>query len=411
MRHRRYKQAYFLLFMPPALQLAFFNLYFERIGLNHGEIGTVAAVNSLVGIVAPLYFGHLADRLGHKRRLLIWLALAAAVCYPLHWFTRSLALLLPLTVALSVCRSPMIPITDALCLDALQAGGDGRGDGYARVRLWGSIGFIVAATVVPMALADESVADPVRRLWPVFAGLLVLCLLQALRLATMADPARAQVILGDEGPAGSIARVLRVPRLKRLTLLLLVSWASNTSYYVFLSLYLDQIGVPDRWKGAFWSMGVLAEVLFMMAGSWLLPRLGVRRMLLWGLAGRTVRLLAYSYRWPPWAAFCLVQPLHALAFAATHLGTVAFLARSVPERHRALGQTLFSGLVFGLGGVLGGLMAGWISEAATAGLLAPLTSRTGLYASFQFSGWVQLAVLLLAWRTLRDPEEVAPEGR
>lgn len=400
---RGYKQLFFLLFTPFALQMTYLNLYFERRGMGHSEIGTLNALFSAVSIVSPLIFGTVADRLRHKRPVILWLSVGSAFFFTAHYFGASLLVLVPLTVVLALCRSPLIPLTDALCLDALQARGDHSARDYASIRLWGSVGWVIAASLLPLILPSEEHSDPIGRLAPIFYGSFAFGLLLVLRTATLPDPALPERKLEYDEPAGSVLAVLRLPHLKRLIVLLLIGWMANCTYYVFLSLYLDDIGVGDQWKGAYWSMGVVAEVCLMAFGGRLLKRLGVRRLLLLGLFGRTIRLLALSWRLSPAAVLLLVQPLHALAFGAVHLGTMAFMAEAVPERQRAIGQTVVASIVGGLGGVMGNLLAGWASEAASAGQLAALTSRTGFYAAFLLAGWLHLAVFVAAWLTLRNP--------
>ncbi len=407
---RSFKQLYFFLFAPFALQMTFLNLYYERRGLSHGEIGSLGAVTSALSIVAPLLFGVIADRLGRKQWVLFGLALGVAIFMPSQWFASSLIALGVLAVLVAICNSPLIPLTDALCLDRLHAAGDPQGNRYARIRVWGSVGFVVAACGVPQVIKLVDQPDPLRRLIPVFVCMGAAGLLFALRTATLPPSAHdMEAALGYDRPSGSLRTVLATPGLRRLVALLFGSWVANATYYVFLSLYLEKIGVADHLKGAYWSVGVAAEVVFMIFAGGLLQRLGVRRMLLLGLLGRTLRLVAFTYPLPPLVVLIFVQPLHALAFAAVHLGTIAFLARTVPAEHRATGQSLVAAVVSGLGGVIGNLMAGWISEAASLGALRSFTSLTGLYAAFLVATLVSTVVLLIAWLTLREPQVLAEE--
>lgn len=396
---RRFKQLYFLIFAPFALQLTYLNLYFQRCGLSDGEIGTLSAVGSLVGVIAPLLWGTIADRTGQRRRVLLALAAGIAILFPAHWLARSVLALAPLVALLSLCRAPINPIADALCLDALKARGERADDEYGQVRLWGSLGFMIVAALFPLVLAPEEASDPLARLAPVFVGFGLLAALLVLRVATLPEPPALTAVFDER--AGDVRAVLAIPQFKRLTALLFLSWVSNHCYYLFLSLYLDDIGVADRAKGLYWAVAVLAEVVLMAFGPALLRRIGVRRMILLGFLGRTLRLLAYSFRLPPLAALLVFQPLHAFAFASLHLGTVAFLSRTVPSRLQATAQALYTGLASGLGGVLGGLLAGYVSDHAAQ--LPLLAGRDGLYASFWVSAWLQAAVVLAAWRSLREP--------
>lgn len=401
---RSYKQLYFLLFAPLALQVTYLNLYFERRGLGYDQLGVLNAVSSVCGIVFPLWAGAWADRLPHRRYAVAILAAGAAISFPLLWFGGSLAALLPVAIVLFACRSPLIPLCDALCLDHLAGGGDRHGERYAPLRLWGSVGFIVVAAAFPRLLADEATSDPLLRLRPVFIGFAVLCAAFMLRAVTLPGATRQVADRSRTRVWSAMLDVLRIPRLKRLLLILLVSQLANSCYYLFLSLYLDAIGVTDRHKGDYWAVGVIAEVALMAIGPWLLRKLGVRRLLLLGLCGRNLRLFAFSQPLSPAVVLWAVQPLHALSFAAVHLATVAFLARTVPDRLRASGQAAVTSLVAGVGGMLGNLLAGAVSEAAKSSWTGPDAASHGLYVSFAVGAALHFAVLVTAWLTLREPE-------
>ena len=403
-KDRSYKQLYFLLFAPLALQVTYLNLYFERRGLDHAQLGVLNAVSSVCGIVVPLVAGAWADRLPNRKIAVAVLATGAGLAFPLLWFGGSLPILLLPAILLYACRSPLIPISDAICLDHLSSHGDSDGERYASLRLWGSVGFIVVAALFPRLLADEATSDPVQRLQPVFIGFAVLCALMAIRAYTL--PNGAPVEREAKAPARvwtSILSVMRVPRLKRLFVILLLSQVANSCYYLFLSLYLDAIGVADRNKGDYWAVGVVCEVALMAVGPWLIRKLGVRRLLLLGLLGRLVRLFAFSRPQSPMVILWLVQPFHALAFAAVHLATIAFLARTVPDRLRASGQAAVTSLVAGVGGMVGNLLAGAVSEAAAARWQGPNAADHGIYVAFFVGMVMQAAVVVAAWLVIREP--------
>ncbi|MBI2300418.1 MAG: MFS transporter [Armatimonadetes bacterium] len=397
---RPYKQIYFLVFAPFALQLGYLNLYYRRCGLDDDAIGTLAAAGSAMAVLSPLLWGRAADRTGAKRGALALLAVGTALAFGSIWFGRTLGVLLVLHSLLSFFRAPLIPLADALCLDSLKARGDHGGEHYARVRLWGSLGFVLVATFFPLLLRDDPPVAPLARLGLVFIAFPLLALLLVVRVWRLAEPPATPRPV--EAP-GDLATVAGIPQVKRLVLILLCGAMAQAGYYQFLSLYLADLGVSDRHIGIFWSVAVVAEILLMAVGRPLLRRVGVRGMILLGLGATAVRLFAYSHRLPPWVALVCCQPLHAFAFAALHLGSIAFLARTVPDRLRATGQALLASLAGGLGGALGSELAGKVSVLTQAGL--PLAGRRGLYAAFWVCGWVAAGAFVAALLFLREPAE------
>ena len=142
---------------------------------------------------------------------------------------------------------------------------------------------------------------------------------------------------------------------------MLLGMTALRAYYVFFSIYLDGLGVADSWKGVFWSLGVAAEVGFMLVAADCCPA--------WGevdarhRAGRRCPASAPLSFSLPIAMVALAQGLHALAFRATHIATVTFINDTVPDRLRASGQTFYAAVVTGLGGAVGSRLSGDLAQA------------------------------------------------
>jgi PPP family 3-phenylpropionic acid transporter len=397
----RYIQLYFLLFAGYALHVTYLTLFYQRRGFDYWQISVLEAIGAACVTLSAFVWGPVSDRLRRKRRLLGLLSLGMGLFFPLLWLAPNrFWLMAPLAAGLYLCRAPLVPLLDSAFFEALAAKGDRSALNYSRVRLFGSLGFIVAGSLLPLMLSTDPSVSALARLQPVFVAFTLCALATALVAFRTPDPPRPE---SERIPARDYRRaVLAVPQYKRLLVVLLVSWLSNQAYYMFLSLYLDQIGVSDRMKGLYWSMGVLAEVCLLAAGPWLLRRFGVRKLLLAGLVGRCVRLFGFSVRQAPLVVLLVFQPMHALAFAATHLATMAFLERTVPPHLRATGQMLNAGLVTGAGGFLGSLLAGRVSQ----GTLAPhgaLFGLRGINAAYLVCAFLQFGVLAVAARTLREP--------
>lgn len=401
---RALKQFYFLLFAPLALQTSFATLYLERRGLSHGEIGNLTAIAGFAGVIATLFWGHVGDRVERKRLLQVALGLGSAASFAALWLGGSWWPLLAIFVLFSLCRSPLIPLGDAYCLDALHARGDRGAVRYSRLRMWGSIGFIATSFSAKWLVLDDPAHSSLERLAPVFAAYGVIGLLHAARTYTLPDVPR--LAESPKPRKRDLWRVVTLPGVGLFMLVMLVSTAAHSGYYLYLSLYLESVGVADEWVGAYWGVAVIAEVVILAYGTPLLERFGVRRLLLAGIFGRAVRQLAYSVPLHPLVVL-VIQPLHALAFGASHVGSIAYLARTVPPHVRATGQAVLYAMSYGLGGLLGNALAGWISDTSSAGGLAWLTDRTGLFAAFWLTGWLQVATLVAGLVFVREPRSAA----
>lgn len=205
-----------------------------------------------------------------------------------------------------------MPLIETVAIDGVRS----RALDYGRVRLWGSLSFIVASlgagvvigkagpeAVLPLLVAATALMVLGTHLLPPELG--GKAMLRSLKLADALDLARAPLFLLFLSAASLIQ-------------------ASHALYYSFGTLNWRAQGIPDGAIGVLWSVGVVAEVaLFAVSGRVIAVR-GTARLLL--LAG-----LAASLRWgvmainPPLLATRLLQTLHAMSFGAAHLAAIHFL--------------------------------------------------------------------------------------
>ena len=227
------------------------------------------------------------------------------------------------------------------------------------MRLWGSIAFIVAAVGAGQLLVgrDENLI-----LWLIVATL-------ALTIGATAGLPAAST------PAPTVDGSRRSPILgllsNRVFVIFLVAvgmvQASHAAYYGFATLHWRAAGLSDGAIGALWAEGVVAEiVLFAFSGA-IAKRFGPARLLLIGAAAGVVRWGVLGWT-ADLAVVAAVQWLHALTFAATHLGAMHFLVRAIPREHSATAQTLYAalgvGVLMGVAMIISGEIYGALAGAA-----------------------------------------------
>jgi len=176
-------------------------------------------------------------------------------------------------------------------------------------------------------------------------------------------------------------------------------------YYTFYSIYMQDYGYSLSFIGFLWALGVFAEVLIFMRMHKLVPKFGLKRLLI-------VSLLVASFRWIIVALFPMSMPLmvmaqvlhaasfglyHAVAiqlihtyFVGQHQGKGQALYSSVSfgagGAHQGKGQALYSSVSFGAGGAIGSLYAGytWDSFGTTATfMIAATVSLIAAYIAYK----------------------------
>lgn len=118
----------------------YFGLYLQSLNFSAWDIGLLMSQMQLMRLFGPNLWGWLADHFG-RRLLIVRLAGAAGLAgfTAFFWLDKLPGMLLAMAV-LAFFWSAALPLVETLTFDHLR---EERGR-YSRIRLWGSIGFIVA---------------------------------------------------------------------------------------------------------------------------------------------------------------------------------------------------------------------------------------------------------------------------
>ena len=326
-------------------------------GATAEQIGLLLAAGIAARLVSMPVAGALADRLGAPRAVLAALLLAGAalgLCYGLVP-AGSAALLLLVGLAHHAATGPLGPLPDALAVRAAAEAADdprrgrGRWD-YGVVRGAGAAAFIVGAAFAGSAVEAAGSAAVV--LW-LNAGLFTIAAGAVFLLPRPAPDAGPRVSgrSRDAVPApagGRLRALLAIPAFRRLLLVSGLLSGSHAFYTGFGTLRWQAAGLSAEAIGLLWSVSVAAEVaVFFLLGRPLLARLGPAKLCALAAAAGALRWsVMAATAWLP--AMLLVQPLHGLTFAAQHLAAMAVIARVVPGRLAASGQSAYAFLGTGL---------------------------------------------------------------
>ena len=350
---------YSAFFIYLGLSMPFVPAWLAAKGLDARQIGMVLAAPMVVRVVAVPLATRLADRLGMLQRALVLAAFASVVGFALVGAASGFAAILATYAIATAVLAPVLPFADTLALRGLK----GRAASYGSVRLWGSVTFIVANMGGGLLLARLGAVDVI---WAVVAAL-ALTAATALAVDPLAPEAAESA---DERRPG--ASLWRAPGFLAVILGASLIQASHAVMYGFATLQWSARGISGAAIGALWAIGVIAEVALFALSSRLVAWFGAIGMILLGGIGGAVRWTAMAFD-PPTAALPLLQGLHALSFAATHLGTMHYLAQVAPARRGATAQGDFvavQGIVFAGAMSLSGVLVGAYGDLAYAAMAA-----------------------------------------
>lgn len=362
---------YFCYFSFVGVTSPYWGLYLASLGLTPWAIAVLASMPSLARISAPGFWGWLADRHGQRQKLIRLTTLAAAISFAGLWLDNRFAWLFAVLALAHFFWAAPLPLVDA---SVLTRTADSPG-AYSRVRLWGSIGFVLLSLLTGYLLEFMPMAQLP---WVVLATLTGLALFAWRLPDSPAPPARH-----SHRPFSDTLRRPEVRRVYAVTVLMAVA---HGPYYAFYSIGLKAHGWQASQIGWLWTLGVLAEI----TAFWWMPRLLGRctlvQLLRWGLLMAVLRFGVMASLPDLPVAVIAAQLLHAFTFATHHTASIGLIHQAVPAEHQAKGQGLYWVLGYGLGGGIGGLAAGALWP------YGDMAAAFGLSALAAAVGW------LLMWR-------------
>ena len=341
----RYASFYGGFFLTAGILLPFWPLWLENRGLGPVQIGILLALGPWVRVLTNPLAAQLADRSGRPKNILVILAglsvLAFAGFIPAQGFWWILAI----TLFAAICFPAMMPLGESQVMGAVLR----HKLDYGRIRLWGSITFIVGTLGAGRLLTGRD---------PDLILPLVLAALAATFLATLSFPRQPSET--GKGERGGIAALLRQPQFVLFVATASLLQASHAVYNGFSTLHWRAAGISETVIGGLWAEGVVAEIALFSVSGFFVARLGPIGLLavagLFGVVRWTV--LAQT---SDMTALLAVQVLHAITFGAVHLGAMHFVARNAPPGLSATAQGIYasaSGIAMGLAMIgAGGLFA------------------------------------------------------
>jgi PPP family 3-phenylpropionic acid transporter len=376
MPYWRLSNFYFCYFATLGAFLPYWSLYLQARGFTAREIGELMATIGLTKVISPNLWGWVADHTG-RRMLIVRIGCALALLSflgvfvaPGYWW------LLAVMIVYGFFWNAALPQFEATTLTHL---GDAA-HGYSGIRLWGSIGFILAVAVLGVVLEERGA---------LILPDIVVVLVATIFLSSLWVPERAagHLHLTHE----PMRTLIKRPAVLGLLMVCFLMQASHGPYYAFYSIFLEEHHYSRTLIGQLWAFGVIAEVVLFVFMRKLIARYGLRNLLIASAALTSVRWLMIGAFVDNVPMIVAAQTLHAASFAIYHAVAIQLIHLFFTGRNQGRGQALYSSLSFGLGGALGTLYAGYTWES------------WGGSATFASSAVFSAIALVITWRYVVEP--------
>lgn len=358
-------------------------------GFTDGEIGWLFMIGGVGAVFAPFIAGQIADRyFNTEKYLAISHIVGGVLVWQLAWI-ESYWLFFAFSLLYSLIYSPTLALTNSLSFHHLPD----RDRDFGKVRLWGTIGWIAVGIGIgqwllhyhtPENATDaEALAAHARGIMDAFKLSAILGIAMGLFCLTLpaTPPAR-----GAQSNAAfeAIGEVRRQPLLTLFLIAVPIS-CIHQFYFVHTSAFLNtfQAGAEDIENlqqtintifgvggGGLMTIGQMSEIAVLGLIPLVAKKLSRKSLLMTGILAYALRMALFAYvdvlPLPAMVTLIAGVALHGLCF-----GCFIFIAFMVVDEQttsdvRASAQSLFGLVVFGIGIIVGSIVAGYIGDWARA---------------------------------------------
>jgi len=340
----RLSSFYFFYFATLGGFLPYWSLYLEHIKFNALEIGELSALMVATKIIAPNLWGWIADHTGKSLSVIRMASFFATVIFAGFFLNDYYLWVAVVTVGFSFFWNAALPQFEAATLFHLKE----QPHRYSKIRLWGSVGFIIAVLCIGWFI-DILTID--------YLPEMIIVLLGMIWLVSLVTP-ETKASKKNETTVG-VFKIIKQPEIIAFFFVYMLLQLAHGPYYVFYSIYLNQFNYTSTIIGLLWALGVCAEVILFVFMKQILGWFSLRFILLMSILLSICRWLIIAFYVESLPLMLFAQVLHAATFGSSHIVAIHLVHKYFGDHHQGKGQALYSSLSFGLGGMIGSLGSGY----------------------------------------------------
>jgi len=351
----------------------------EMGNFSYLQIGLAMSLMNLPILCSPALITLMADRNVDPRKLLSVAFGCSAVVLSLLFFSQSIVLTMILFVFHGLAFGAMFPLQDGCYFSAAEEAkrsGIKNVISYPKVRVWGTIGFILPGLILYFPLVNGASA---RAILPVAIGFCILSLLNSLTLPRINRIKKKSKKL----PTKVALQTIFSPEARWLSVGLFFAYMGASTYYAFVgNFYVEIVKIPKHYIGLILNIGVILEIGFTMAMPWLQKKIHLKGVVVAGLFVTVVRLFLLAF-YPTKFVVIATQMFVGLEVLALFIGPVMFIDRLAGDEFRISVQGVFTMTVGGISRVIAGVVAGM------------MITKFGLQGTFLYAGVLALIGFLI----------------
>ena len=345
------------------------------LGFTGSQIGmTLGLAGSIGAVMAPFIAGQIADRYFSTERILAFLVTAGGVVKWITSYQTEYSAWLVLSIIYSVLYMPTLALSNSITFSHI----DDQENDFPKIRIWGTIGWIVASWVFPMIwlqtnlnfqwmppfIVGAEVSNVTSRLADAlkFSGLISITYGAFSFLLPHTPPKK------DATEKLAFKKAFKLFRFSSFTTLVIASLAVSVIHQIYFlqtGPFLSHLGILDSQIGPAMTIGQFAEILTMAYLGFFLKRLGFKKVITIGVAAYFMRYAIFGTESFPVWVIVASQAFHGFCYAFFFAAAFIYVDKLADEDVRHSAQTVFGIIILGGGPVIGGWLSGYLQNIYT----------------------------------------------
>ena len=345
--HWRLSRFYFFYYFFVGSFVPYWGIYLQSENFSPSSIGILLSLFQISRIIAPNFWGWLADHTGHRVKWIKLTSFLGLIGFIGVFWAKGFFWIFLVMSALSLFTSSTLPLAESLTLAHL-ATTDGH---YSRIRLWGSIGFIVASLFLGYLIDLQGINI---LLWVLLIAQTIIFFLSN----TIPETKEIHHKKNDL----SIWKIIKTPSVIALLIGCTLMVSAHGVLYNFYSIYLKEHGYSSATIGWLWAVGVICEIFIFMLMPKILRRYSLKAILLMSLFLGVIRFILIGASPDHFYLLFIAQIFHAATFGSFHAASIEIIAYFFKGRNQSRGQAIYNSVAYGIGGTIGGLGGGYLIQ-------------------------------------------------
>lgn len=333
--------------------------YLSTAGFSGTEIGSAFLMNNIGAIISPFFIGLIADRFFAAEKIMGVLHIAGGlVLYYVSDLTTVGSIIFGLLIY-NACYMPTLALANTISFNQMESP-DAQ---FPKVRIWGTIGWIVAGLVISYGLSAsynnvETTAIPMKM---AATASLLMGLFSFVLPSTPAHNSERKTTIGDILGLDALS-LLKDRSFAIFALCSLLISIPLAFYYAFANLYFNELGMEN--VAGKMTFGQMSEAGFMALMPFFFRKLGVKWMLLVGMLAWVVRYALFAtgdMQTGAWMLYVGIV-LHGICYDFFFVTGQIYVDRKADKSIRASAQGFISLITYGVGLAIGSSLSGIVVD-------------------------------------------------